>query len=46
MAIGSNWIYTLNIPIELYCSVYSQTTLSDFLKKIIKYTALKFVKIY
>ena len=44
MAVGSIWIYTLIIPIELYCSVYGQTALSDFLKKILKHMALKFVK--
>ena len=45
MAVGSNWIFTLNIPIELYCSVNSQISLLDFLKKILKHIALKFVKI-
>ena len=46
MAVGSNWIYTLCIPIELYYSVYIQIALSDFFKKIPKHTALKFVKIF
>jgi len=45
MAVGSNWIYTLNSSIELYCSVYSQIALPDLLKKILKHIALKFVKI-
>ena len=44
MAVGSNWIYTLNSSIELYCSVYSQIALPDLLKKILKHMALKFVK--
>ena len=45
MALGFNWIFTLNIPIELYCSVNCQISMLDFLKKILKHIALKLVKI-